>query len=132
MTSPFMRFPDVQRVLVEDLEALAGVGHTGTETPADLLGALPFIRVLRVGGGSDRLNDFPAVDIDVFAGTYAAAELLAEQVRQRVVGPPPAVAVLDRAVCEVAPRELPWGTPDDGVRRWGATYLITTRRRLSA
>lgn len=129
MTSPFSRFPDVQRVLVTDLEAIAGVDHTGTETPADLLGALPFIRVLRSGGASDRLNDFASVDIDVFAATYVQAERLAEEVRQRIVGPPPPVAVLDRVRCEAGPRELPWG--DGQIRRFGATYQVTARRHMS-
>lgn len=120
-------FPDVARVLVEDLETLAGVGHTGTQTPVDLAGVLPFVRVLRVGGGSDRLNDLPVIDVDVFADTYAAAELLAERIRQRLVGPPPAQPQLDRADCEVGPRELPWG--DGQIRRFGATYTLITRRR---
>jgi hypothetical protein len=128
VTSTIRLFPDVARVLVDDLELLAGAGHTGGQTPADLVGMLPFIRVLRVGGGSDRLNDFPVVDVDVFAATYVAAQLLAEQVRARLVGPPPASPVLDSAVCQTGPHELPWG---DGstVRRFGATYIITARRR---
>lgn len=129
MTGPFLRFPDVQRVLVADLEAVAGVDHTGIETPEDLAAALPFIRIRRSGGGSDRLNDFATVDVDCFATTYTEAEQLAERVRQRVVGPPPPIAVLDRATCEVGPRELPWG--DGQIRRFAATYQIAARRRLS-
>lgn len=129
MTGPFMRFPDVQRVLVADLETVAGDGHTGIETPEDLASALPFIRIRRSGGGSDRLNDFATVDVDCFAATYTEAEQLAERVRQRVVGPPPPIAVLDRATCEVGPRELPWG--DGQIRRFAATYQIAARRHLS-
>ncbi len=130
MTSPFLRFPDVQRVLVDDLETLAGDEHTGIQTPADLAGVLPFVRIMRTGGWSDRLNDFSTVDIDVFAGSYGEAEELAERVRQRLVGPPPPVGALDRVVCEVAPRELPWGLNE--IRRFGATYSITARRRMSS
>ncbi len=126
--SPLLRFPDVQRLLVDDLEALAGAGHTGVQTPADLAVVLPFVRVLRVGGGSGRLNDYPVLDIDVFASTYTEGELLAEQVRQRLVGPPPAAVLLDSAYCETGPHELPWG--DDQIRRFGATYTVTVRRRL--
>lgn len=132
MSSPFRRFPDVQRVLVDDLQTVAGEGRTGVETPADLQTRLPFIRVLRVGGGSDRVSDRAAVDIDVFASTYTEAEELAERVRQHIVGPPPPIARLDKAVCETGPRELPWGDDDNGVRRFGATYLITARRHLSS
>ncbi len=130
MTGVFLRFPDVQRVLVADLETLAGAGHTGVQTPEDFAGLLPFIRVLRAGGGSDRLNDYPSIDVDCFAGTYAAAELLAEQVRQRLVGPPPAQPLFDSAYCQVGPRELPWG--DGEIRRFAATYTVTTRRRYTA
>lgn len=127
MTTPFQRFPDVQRLLVAELEALAGDGRTGIETPGDLADRLPFVRVLRVGGFSDRLNDRASVDVDVFAATYTAGELLAEQVRQHLVGPPPPVGALDRVDVEVAPRELPWG--DGTVRRWNATYTVIARRR---
>lgn len=129
MTSPFRRFPDVQRLLVDELETLAGDGRTAIETPTNLADVLPFVRVLRVGGFSDRINDRATVDIDVFAATYGAAELLAERVRQHLVGPPPPVTLFDRIDCEIAPRELPWG--DGTVRRWNATYLVTSRRHLT-
>lgn len=123
------RFPDVQRVLVTGLESLAGgPTHIGIETPESFTDRLPFVRVVRVGGFSDVISDFPTVDIDVWADTYTAAEALAERIRQYLCGPPPPIAVLDRAFCETAPRELPWG---DGVlRRFGATYGLTTRRLL--
>lgn len=124
-----MRFPDVARILVEDLEVLAGAGHTGVQTPVDLVAVLPFVRVLRVGGGSGRINDYPTIEVDVFAATYAEAERLAELVRQRLVGPPPAQPLLDRADCETGPHELPWG--DGEIRRFGATYTVVARRRLT-
>lgn len=125
------RFPDVQVLLVRHLEQLLGAGHTGIETPADLAGGLPFARIRRIGGLSDRLQDFASVDIDVFAGGYAATELLAEQIRQDLVGPPPPLPLLDRITCETAPRELPWG---DGstIRRFGATYAVVARRYTAA
>lgn len=122
-----MRFPDVARVLADDLEAIVGSGHTGGETPVDLLAKLPFVRILRIGGPSDPHNDYPTVDIDVYAATYTEAELLAERIRQRIVGPPPAARVLDKAQCTVSPFEAPW--PDDTIRRFNATYALTTRRR---
>lgn len=128
VTAPFYRFPDVQRVVVTDLTALVGAGRAAIETPPNLADLLPFVRVMRVGGFSDTLNDHAVIDIDVFAGTYNTGELLAEQVRQRLVGPPPPAAELDRVEVEVAPRELPWG--DGAVRRWGATYRVVARRRL--
>lgn len=123
-----VRFPDVHVLLLDDLEALAGAGHTGIETPTDLAALLPFVRVVRVGGSSNWLADRAVVDVDVFASSYPAGESLAEQVRQRLCGPPPAPVLIDRAVCTIAPRELPWD--DDGlIRRWGAQYELVTRRR---
>jgi hypothetical protein len=120
------RFPDVQRRLVNALEAWIGAGHVGVETPPSFDGLLPFVRVVRVGGPSDRLNDQAAVDIDVFGESYLATEQLAEEIRQWLCGPPPAIAVFDRVGCDTGPRELPWG--DGLVRRWGASYSITARR----
>lgn len=127
MTGP-LQFPDIQKVLVTGLQELAGGDtHTGTQTPADWAGALPFIRVLRTGGPSGVNSDHPHVDIDVFAATYDQAAGLAEEVRQFLVGPPPALAIIDRARCEIGPRELPWA--DNGtVRKITASYHLTTRR----
>lgn len=126
MTTPLYRFLDVQAVLVDELEALVGTGHTGVETPANLADVLPFVRIRRTGGPSDRLNDYASIDIDVFAALYTAAELLAERVRQHLCGPPPPVSTLDRIDCDIGPRELPWG--DGTVRRWGASYSVVSRR----
>lgn len=100
MTSPLRRFPDVHALLVTALEGLAGgPEHTGIETPANLAEVLPFVRVRRFGGGSDRFYDFPIVDVDVFGSHYAGTEALAERIRQYLVGPPPAVVLLDRVDC---------------------------------
>ncbi|WP_431881821.1 hypothetical protein [Micromonospora chalcea] len=129
MTAPLRRFPDVQRALVSILGPLVD-GRAGTETPSDLEKKMPFIRVLRTGGPSDRVNDYATVDVDVFAATYTAAEPLAERVRQLLTGPPlrAGAAILDRISCESAPVELPWAP---GVRRFGATYLVVSRRHTS-
>jgi hypothetical protein len=127
MAEPFLRFPDVQRVLVVALPTRVGAGHAGTETPDDLDLTIPFVRVTRVGGPSGPLNDSAVVDVDVFHTTYVAAELLAEQIRQYLCGPPPPAVALDRIACDLGPRELPWG--DGPVRRWAATYNVISRRR---
>ncbi len=127
---PTRRFPDVQRLLVADLEDIVGAGRVAIQTPDDMESDLPFVRVMRIGGGRSQLSDFSTVDVDVFAGGYSAAEALAEQIDEWLCGPPPGVALFDAVSCEVGPRELPWA---DGVRvrRWGATYQVMTRRRLS-
>ncbi|MFI7608785.1 hypothetical protein ACIBTV_27245 [Micromonospora sp. NPDC049366] len=131
MTAPWSRFPDVQRALAALLEPLAGgAGHTGAQTPENLQQVLPFIRVYRRGGSSDRFNDYASVEVDVFAATYggdSGAEALSERVRQFLTGQPHAIGpvVLDRITCTSAPAERPWA-PD--VRRIGATYQVVSRR----
>ncbi len=125
------RFPDIQRLLIGALTA-AGFGvHAAIETPANLRDVLPFVRVRRIGGWSDRVNDHPTVDVDVFGATYAATEPLAVAVREWLVGPPSPIWQLDHVDVEAEPRELPWGEPDAGIRRWGATYRAVTRRSTS-
>ncbi len=131
MPAPTRRFPDVQRLLVIGLEQVVGAGRTAVETPPDLELRLPFVRVMRIGGIRDRLNDLATVDVDVFAATYTAAQSLAEEVAEFLMGPPSGIREFDRVDCEIAPRELPW-VDDNTVRRWGATYRPVTRRRLSA
>lgn len=121
------RFPDVTRLLVTELEVwVAGAVNTGPETPVDLQERLPFIRAYRIGGGRDRLSDFPTVAVDVFASSYTEAEGLAEDVAQWLCGPPPPIAVLDRVEPDVAPRQLPWG--DERIVRFQAQFTLVTRR----
>lgn len=129
MPAPTRRFPDVLAVLVDALEELAGSGHVAVETPADMESRLPFVRVTRVAGDRNRLEDLPVIDVDVFASSYSAGRLLADDIAEWLIGPPPAANVFDRVDCEVAPRELPWG---DDVRRFNASYRVILRRRLAA
>jgi hypothetical protein len=129
------RFPNVPRLLASLLTtaAIVPAGRVGTETPATLDTQLPFIRVRRVGGNSDQVNDYPTVDVDVFHSTAVNGESLAELVRQYLTTPGlPAVplrGVIDRVECMTGPQELPWA--DTRVRRFGATYRITCRRYTS-
>lgn len=131
MSAPFRGFPNPVQVLVNNLQTLAGAtDRTGNQTPADFTGRLPFIRIIRIGGGSDNLDDRSTVEIDVFDSTYTAAVRLAEQVRQYLVGPPPGPWQLDKVICDAGPRELPWANTD--VRRLGATYGVVARRLMIA
>lgn len=133
MTQPLRRvFPDVQKALVDDLVKLVGGldDHTGTVTPADLEQRLPFIRVRRLPGFHDALNDFAPVDIDIFGGSYGEAMDLARQVDAYLTaeGAPP-IAVFDKIRNEGGPYELPWDDEGD-IRRIGLNYVITSRRRV--
>lgn len=122
---------DVEAVLVAYLEALVdSPDQVDTETPEDFTGLTPFIRAYRAAGSADRLNDFADIQIDVFDPLRSVAVLLARRIQALLLGPPPPIAVLDRIECPVAPRELEWGD-DDTIRRWGATYRVTSRRRAT-
>lgn len=122
-------FPDLEvatKLLIADL------GTTGTTTPADLAGSLPFLRVVRFGGGDDRFTDSARIDIDAFEETRPVARLLAETVRQRLLSYPHVVSsdgltiVIDRVDTLTGPQEVPWGNP--GLRRFTASYTLSARR----
>ncbi|MET0701724.1 MAG: hypothetical protein ABWY93_18895 [Mycobacterium sp.] len=108
-------------------------GHIGSETPADLQSRLPYIRVLRVAGGSDLVNDYAQVDLEVFAATSLAGEQLAESIRQYLTLPAPPYTpryLIDRIECLSGAAELPWA--DTRLRRYGATYRVVSRRQPAA
>lgn len=129
MVAPIVdrRFPDLTRLLVTELEVWVDTpGQTGPETPDDLQAKLPFIRAYRAGGNRDRLSDYGLVAIDVFAGDYSTAEVLAEDIAQWLCGPPPPSVWLDRVEVDIAPRRLPWG--DERIFRFQAQYSVVTRR----
>ncbi len=128
MTLPVIvrRFPDMNIVFRNLIAQLVGSDtNVGPETPDDLVSREWFIRAHRIDGGSDEVNDYPVMEVDVFAPTYAVGEPLAERVRQwltrRRVSP-----LIDRVECPNGPIELPWG--DGRMRRFGATYDVVARR----
>lgn len=121
-------FPDVQALLVANLSVFPGVAGCGVETPSDLDAHLPFVRAMRSGGPAGWLNDYPRVEVDVFASTYAAGELLARRIQDWLIGPPPPIWQLDRSVCEAGVHELPWAEDNPGPRRFGMTFHFTARR----
>lgn len=121
-------FADIEVLLVVLLQDLAGgEDHCDTETPENLIDVLPFIRARKVGGDRDPVFDRPIVEIDVFGPSRAAAQPLAEQVFEFLMGrqPSPSTAI-DSTVCGESPRELPWG--DGRIRRWSASYAFDLRR----
>lgn len=132
-------FPDSEKILIlgleEEFNELAqevadGTLHVDTETPADLENVLPFVRVGRVAGTDDRFTDRAIMDVEVFAGTRQAAYDLSEAIRTWLLAAPHrvgGVGIIDKAFTEVGPRSLPWD--NENVRRRGATYRISTRRR---
>jgi hypothetical protein len=128
------QFLPVHRALARLLTAagLVAPDAIGSETPGDLQARMPYVRIVRVGGGSDLVNDYPQVDIDVFATTSRAGEDLAERIRQFLTLPAPAYTsgvLLDRIDCLTAATERPWA--DTRVRRYGATYRVVSRRQAA-
>lgn len=107
---------DVVTVLPNDLQARLADGRK-------------LIRVRVIGGGDDRISDHPRIDVETFASTRAVARPLAETIRQRLIsgGHRTVHGVIDHATTEVGPQEIPYDDPD--VRRWSATYRLSTRRR---
>lgn len=119
-------FPDIERALMTLLSDLAA---TGTQTPDDLQDSMPFVRVARYGGPDDRFTDTARVDVDCFAASRDAAHTLAEQVRARLLSYPHVVGstVIDRAITDNGPNEIPWSN-DPNVRRFTAAYQVRARR----
>lgn len=126
---PELLHPDIQQVLAEILTPFVAAGRTGPAAPADLQTKLPFIRAYRAGGPTDRLDDTPIVQVDVFAGSYAVGMPLARRVQAFLLAKPPPHWSIDTVSCPSGPSELAWDD-DDVVRRFGATYAMTTRRSV--
>jgi hypothetical protein len=119
-------WPDIEAILVE---VLAVHGNTGTETPDDLQDQLEFIRVNLVpGGSSDDINDFPRVQVNLFAGTRAVGAPLAETIRQQLLAGPivGAAGQIDRTISAPPPVEMEWSDPN--IRWWLTTYQFAARR----
>lgn len=123
-------FPDVEKALIDVFADLsAAVSATAVaRLPPDLQQMLPVIRVRRLGGGDDRWTDSPRADVEVYAATRAVAVPLAELLRQRLLSGPHATGhgVIDRAVTEVGPQEIPY--EDQDIRLVTATYRVALRR----
>nr|WP_202546319.1 hypothetical protein [Streptomyces sp. SID2119] len=100
---------------------------SAAETPADLGGSLPMIRVERGGGTDSRFGQHPRVYVDVFASTADEARDLAGRVRDALVllsGPVPG-AVIRGVRCDSGPSRQPWA--NEAVHRRGATYTVSLR-----
>ncbi|HWB37185.1 MAG TPA: hypothetical protein VHA75_14300 [Rugosimonospora sp.] len=120
-------FPKAARIVAA---LLTDLGTTGGETSTTLQDDLPFIRVRRIGGTDDRVTDVARVDVRVYAVSLSDAEDLSETIRQRLISGPASTehGVLDRAVSEVGPQEVPGPDPDH-YRVVSTTYRVSVRRR---
>jgi hypothetical protein len=129
-------FPNVEKLLVADLQVLAGAETIADGarwdadgvTPEDLQDHVPFVRVRRVGGPSDNVNDYPFAIVDVYAATYSAAIDIAEEIRAHLVAGHirNAHGQIDRTICTSAHTELE--ASDPALRLISTTYRATCRR----
>lgn len=124
-------FPDIHKVLFIALGELSGLpeaqlGTVYPDTPTT------FIRVDKIGGGREKLRDYPLVDVEVVAPAYAQASALIESIDSwftsypHSIATPTGVVVLDSAFVTRSPTEIPWDGPG---RRLAATYSLVLRRR---
>jgi hypothetical protein len=123
--------PDVEEAVMafldRDVPAIAEKSRTEWPSPLEY----PAVRIERLPGRRNRLNDYPWVDIEVL-DEGVNGKLLLEAIDTALASYPRGVAVGDRFVklelvqVITGPRRLPWS--DDRVRRYAATYQLRTTR----
>jgi hypothetical protein len=128
-----MLYVDIEAALVTWLKTALGGTRCVTELPADLGTVVPLVEIGRIGGTDPTISiDRANVDITCFAATRADARALAYQVwgvlRTNLIGTSLGGGVVLRVDTASAPAWHPYDDP--AVRRFGATYQITTQTRL--
>lgn len=119
-------WPDAERAMCD---FLAPLGTCGPETPKTLQSQIPYLRVTRTGGTSDRVTDRASVSVDVFAADRDTAKAIAGQVRRMLLTELPAATahgVIDWATVNAGPAVLP-ATDSDNLRLAVASYQLSTR-----
>jgi hypothetical protein len=119
---------DVEQLLIPWLSSTLSA-RALTDVPADLLAALPVIRVARIGGADDDNNprfDAATVTVDWFGADRTAASDLAQAGHHALRVLLPRMTFNGVTVTFVqtisAPSWRPWDDTD--VRRYGATYRL--------
>jgi len=139
MTYDLPAFPDIEEVLRNALLTRFGGGDEPPGSHIDnVVGSLPgdiggetIVYVERIGGTRTRLNDYPMVDVEVFAPSRGLAKDVIESIDAFLLGYPHAVDVgVDRVIIDFVlntrtPVRLFW---DDSNSRFGATYSMSVRR----
>lgn len=124
-------FPDIHKTLFIALAELTGMdaAEFGTTYPEE---PTTFVRVDKIGGAREKLRDYPLVDVEAVAPTWAQASALIESIDAwftsypHSIATPSGVVVLDSVLVTRSPVEIPWDGPG---RRLAATYSLTLRRR---
>lgn len=126
-----MRYVDVERLLVGWLHTEVAV-RCVTDLPADLAGALPVIRVGRIGGADvEPTIDRPTVDIECFATGRQDSGALSEQVRSALRFALPGTSINGSYIARVDTVSGPAQRPYDNtnVVRYAATYSLRIQSR---
>lgn len=122
-------FPDVEKAIGEALRAAVGIptGHADSHTPDNLEAVLPFLQVVRYGGGDDWVTDQAAVDVDFFAATRDQALNLARLGHQALIAGRLSYGgtLIDLVQTSVGVVERP---REGNVRRFGGSYTVSARR----
>lgn len=120
---------DYELEIMEWVRTLYPQAVVSTESPGievDISWA--HIRVRVVGGPGGQVHDYPEVDIDVFGPTRERAYAVCEGLHTELLAAPLNLGgAIDTVMNRVRPRRLPWDNPR--VRRYGATYELSARRR---
>jgi hypothetical protein len=124
-------FIDIEVAVIELLTQLSTEEaplYLGVETPADLSGHLPFIKVARIGGTDDRFTDAARIDVQYFTLSRTLAKVVSANGHQHLLAYPHSVdaGVIDRVTTDVSPNEVPWA--NDKIRMFTSSYRITARR----
>lgn len=145
MTTPLAPFPDITETVMHGLEAqfpelaphtINGetVYRVGREVPIEgpLVGGR-FVRVGGIGAPEGFVTTRPTIDLDVFAGSYAAGWDLSQRIHQWIIRYPHRIefgarfVVLDAVRVSMSPQEVDWDA-DSRVRRFYSSYQISARR----
>lgn len=102
--------------------------RTGRVFPPNVQGKLPFGRVTDIGGNDDGLTDYPLIDVDILAATFAQARDLSKGIQARLLGYPwrAGSTVIDKVRTAMRPHAVPWD--DDNTFRFYSSYKISARR----
>ena len=136
MSSTLVPFAQAPLVVLDwiDLEFGSELGGPATmQTPLAGSTPLPHVQAYGFGGSRTRLEDHPAIEVQVFAADYDTAADLAERIDTGLMGYPLRVessgrsVVLDSVNVISPPVEVPWDT-EGTIRRFQATYSLSIRR----
>lgn len=129
-----IQWPDSEQLVRTYLADALGV-RVLNELPADLVGALPLVRVIRIQGGyeGEAVDDLSNVDVECFAATRGGAWELTYAMREamrtlggRAIGG----LVVDLAEVINGSGQIPYA--NSAVRRTITTYRLTCRAQAPA